>query len=277
MSRSGVFRGVAVVDFIKLYIVLVFIPVAAVAVPALLTWARDFNASARRIRRLDELIKVVSFWDGWMKTTATLVPTEGRRIEKTESYISTVINLARHDLADAGGEALAICKWGQYEELGKYELDFAAFQKFRAGLPWYRRAFLLYRTPNRRVRIPKTLFYMTLLLLPLNLFVSLGGHIVPSGLRSLEPWPFPGLHAFAAAHPVLSAVFDWAYLVGFALFNRREAIKFENDRRCYVQDRFWKRLGFTEEDGAPAKAREQESPAASGADVSAGHVAQSGK
>jgi hypothetical protein len=269
---------VAVVDFIKFYIVLVFIPIAAVAVPALFTWARDFNASARRMRRLDELSKVVSFWDSWMKTTATLVPTEGRRVEKTESFIITVINLARHDLADAGGEALTICKWGEYEELGKYKLDFAAFQKFRAGLPWYRRAFLLYRAPNRSASIPKTSFHLMLLWLAfLDLFEALGGRIGSPSLRAWEPWGISGLDAFAVAHPVLFQVGNWAFQVCIALFVRWEATSLEKKRRFYVRDRFWKRLGFAEEDGTPVKVEEQARPAASGADVSAGHIVQSGK
>lgn len=244
------------VDFIKLYIVLVFIPVAAVAVPALFTWARDFNAAARRMRRLDELSKVVSFWDSWMKTTATLVPADGERIEKTESLICMLVKLARRDLADAGYEALDICEWGEYEELWKYKLDFAGFQRFRAGLPWYRRAFLLYRAPNQFVRIPKVLFHLELLLTLLMLFVTFGGHIVPPSLRGWEPWPIRGSDAFAIAHPVLSQVVLWAFFVGLVLFLRWEATRFENDPRYYVQDRFSKRTGFTKGDGARAEAGE---------------------
>jgi hypothetical protein len=214
--------GVAVVDFIKLYIVLVFIPVAAVAVPALFTWARDFNATARRMRRLDELSKVVSFWDSWMKTTATLVPAEGERIEKTESLIRMLVNFARRDLVDAGYEALEICKWGEYEELWKYKLDFAGFQKFRAGLPWYRRVFLLYKAPNRFARIPKAMFHMELSLTLLVLYDTFGGRIVPSILRGWEPWPIRGADAFKIAHPVLGQVVLWAYFVGLVLFMRWE-------------------------------------------------------
>jgi hypothetical protein len=90
--------GVALADFIKLYIVLVFIPVAAIAVPALFTWARDFNGAARRMRRLDELSKVVSFWDSWMKTTAALVPADGERIEATESLICMILKTAVESL-----------------------------------------------------------------------------------------------------------------------------------------------------------------------------------
>jgi hypothetical protein len=96
-----------------------------------------------------------------------------------------MVKLARRDLADAAYEALDICNSGEYEELGKYKFDFAGFQKFRAGLPWYRRAFLLYRAPNRFVRIPKASFHLTLLWLALvQLFGVLGGGIVPPRLRA---------------------------------------------------------------------------------------------
>jgi hypothetical protein len=241
-----------VADFIKLYIVLVFIPVAAVTVPALLTWARDLNATARRMRRLDELDKVVRFWDSWMKTTATLVPFDGRYNANTESRIHGLVRLARVELADAGIEALFVRKSSEFEELGKYKLDFVEFQKFRAGLPWYRRVLLLYSAPNRFVRIPKVLFYLELSLTLLMLFVTFGGHIVPLSLREWEPWPIRSSDAFALAHPVLSRVVLWAYFVGLVLFMRWEVTRIENNRRCYVQDRIRERLGPTEEEVASA-------------------------
>ena len=63
-------------DFIKLYIVILLIPIAGIAVPAMITWARDLDATARRMRAVDEQNKIVAFWDNWAKSLDETKPTE---------------------------------------------------------------------------------------------------------------------------------------------------------------------------------------------------------
>src|ERR1039458_1049622 len=92
----------------RLYIVLIAIPAAAILVPALLTWARDLDATARRMRQLDEQNKIVSFWDNWMKTVSSVVPQEEDRNAKTELLIRSLTSSARHLLADAGADVVSL-------------------------------------------------------------------------------------------------------------------------------------------------------------------------
>src|ERR1035438_9006965 len=135
-------------DLVKLYVVLIFIPVAAIAVPAVLTWARDLDATARRMRQVDEQSKKGLFWDSWAKAATATMPHEEEQHTWAESRIGSLVRASRRELADAGEQVIEIYRSDADREFQKFELGFAEFQGFRAGLPWYRRAFLLYRAPN---------------------------------------------------------------------------------------------------------------------------------
>lgn len=79
--------------------------------------------------------------------------------QKTESLIRSLLTQSRRELADAGLRVASIYRRKEFRELQKYKLDFAGFQRFRDGLPWYRRAFLLYKAANDRAQIPQLAFH----------------------------------------------------------------------------------------------------------------------
>jgi len=232
-----------VADFIKLYIVLIFIPVAAILVPAWITWARDLDRTASRMRRVEELSKRVSFWEDWVKAVVAVTPPDEARNERTEFFIRALLISARHELADAGREALSIYKLDEYMELREFKLGFAEFQRFRAGLPWYRRAFLLYSAPNFAVRIPKFGFHLMLTMAVFALVTAPfpGGVSVRHYLSKL--WMLKGVDAFANAHRVAFDVIAFVYSICAPLWMRQVAIWRENDRSLYVRDRVRDRFG----------------------------------
>jgi hypothetical protein len=196
-------------DFIRLYVVLIFNPLAAILVPALITWARDLDATARRMRLIDEQSKIVGFWDNWVKAALATIPNEKERDTGTESLIHSLVWAARGELADAGRNVYSIYRWGEYRELRRFKLDFAGFQRFRAALPWYRRAFLLYRSPNNEARSPQFTFHLLLVVIVVGIPLGvLFGGTPEDPIRAHMPQVFNGIHVFRDAHPVLVLVPD---------------------------------------------------------------------
>jgi hypothetical protein len=158
---------------------------------------------------------------------------------------------ARDELADAGNVVFSIYKWDDYRALQKYKLDFAGFQKFRAGLPWYRRAFLLYSAPNFEVKIPKLAFH--LMLVPVVfLLITLPVHgITAFGHSFATSIPLQGIDTFWSAHQMFFAVFSLVNLVSLPLLTRQLAIWHENDRSLYIRDRIKARYCSSKVDGDP--------------------------
>jgi len=142
-------------DLVHTTFTLLIIPVAAIAIPALLTWARDLNSAARRVRRLEEQNSVVTFWENWIKTEELLRPTGtklGGKREKTMAYLAYQ---ARRELHRAGWDVIWIYRRWEYKLLDRYPLSHSQFQKYKSSLSWYRRAFFLYKAPNPQARMMK--------------------------------------------------------------------------------------------------------------------------
>jgi hypothetical protein len=239
-----------VADFIRLYIVLIFIPIAAISVPAIMTWARDLDATARRTRQIDEQSKIVNFWDNWVKAVVANMPAEERWNTGNEALIRDLIRASREELAGAGRSVISICHREEYREVQKFRLYFSEFKVFRAGLPWYRRALLLYNAPNANARLLHFLFFFFLAASVVGepLLALIGQiHPVHHPLTS-TPWLLQGVEAFASVHPVLARIFNFAYLLFSALFMRRGARKCENDQSLFVWDRISERMRSPDED-----------------------------
>jgi hypothetical protein len=77
-------------------VVTVVLPV----VGALIAWAKDLNASARRARALDEAIKRVQLWDSWFATTTHLEINTGSMV------LTARTELAAADLQQGGTTAV---------------------------------------------------------------------------------------------------------------------------------------------------------------------------
>jgi hypothetical protein len=228
----------------RLYIVLIAIPSAAIFVPALLTWAKDLDAIARRMRKLEEQNKIVSFWDNWMKTVSVVVPQKEEQNAKTESLIRALTSSARHLIADAGSEAVSIYRSSEYRAWEEYKLTFAQFQTYRAGISWYRRAFLLYKAPNFSAKVFKIMFHIVaagtiLAFIPRPFRRTLFG-----GFDGVLPWLGPphSVQVFLNEHPILGYLLYSAYCVGVAILTRQRSIKFENDSGYFIRDEVARRF-----------------------------------
>ena len=230
----------AISDFMRQYIVLIAIPVAAIIVPTLLTWARDLDATARRVRQLDEQNKIVSFWDNWMKTVSIVVPQEGDSNARTERLIRSLTSSARHLLADAGRDVVSIYRDAEYREFLKFRLRFEQFRAFRAGLSWYRRAFLLYKAPNPRAEVYEFLFHFYLVSASVVVPVSLIEIFKMHGVVGWLPPPRVVIGALLANSTILLLVIHLSFL-GVTVFLRQRSRRFENDQTYYVRDRIKRR------------------------------------
>jgi hypothetical protein len=217
----------------------------SIAVPAILTWARDLDATARRVRRLDEQSKIVAFWDSWLKIISATAPATKENTPKTEELIRVVTYEARRELADAGKKALWMYRLDEIRTHRRYPFRYAGFQRYRKTLPWISRALLLYRAPNPSARRAKISFYA-------NLAVQYILFTIPSfwvnHIPQVQPSDFTPEHLrWLHSHPRLAlsvlALFVLGLLtlvvvwVGMVIWMRHRSVMFENDRRYYIRDR----------------------------------------
>lgn len=202
---------------------LIGIPTAAIVVPAVLTWARDLNASARRTRQLDEQNKVVSFWENWLRVVASTEPSVKPRHADAEKSLSSLKEEVRSELARAGSDALFIYNADKRQVLveKRYAARFAAH---RASLSWFRRAFLLYRAPNAQSRYFKILFWVNNAMLPaVFLLQTLGTRMGIHKRSGSSPWANRVTHLDLVI--ILGLIF--LYWLGASAFHRWKSVQAE--------------------------------------------------
>jgi hypothetical protein len=127
-------------------------------------WLKERENSAKRSQRLDEAIKRVTFWEGWLKAIEPLDSGSEAAVWKDRARkqilsASDAIELLLHD------DAIP-------KNLAKKEEDFLLW---RQELPWWRRWLLLYKPARERAWIPRAIFYgylIVTLLMPLLLYVQ---------------------------------------------------------------------------------------------------------
>lgn len=228
----------AISEFVRTALILVCIPTLAILVPALLTWIRDLDALARRTRRLDEQTKIVSFWDTWMKTVASISPVSGH----TEKRIMAVRREALSELVTTGHSVLSIYRRAESRASSEFKLGFEEFRQFRASLPWLRRAFLLYKAPNSLAKLWKTGFYIyvvsTFIVIPYFLLIQYY-QIHPVELSKSWYWIFrsgltyPFNHPLSRARAISYFTFIFFYQYAFVFYSRKRSIKYEWDRTYF--------------------------------------------
>ena len=118
------------------------LPLAVTAViglsSAVFTWAKDWNASARRSRLLDEATKRVQFWDTWLKASSengTVLTEPQKEMARTE--VARVAELTYRYYQSA----LLQDTWTRQE-----------YKVYRERIGVFRQFFLLYRPPNPAAR-----------------------------------------------------------------------------------------------------------------------------
>jgi hypothetical protein len=126
-------------------------------VTVIATWAKDLNASAQRIRTLDEATKRAAFWDTWSKAMAAADP-EANQATFTFKVKNEV--LAAADSVEKAFHVLAVQQATDANVLREHEHSLDSISRVRRWL-------LLYRPPRVRAWIPRTFFYFYVIETPL--------------------------------------------------------------------------------------------------------------
>jgi hypothetical protein len=117
--------------------------------PVLIAWTHDRDINSLRMRKLDEAIKRVAFWDQWLKLSIQLAdPTDAAAIQRIEKELALL------------GRVLETDSFDFHEQLANQQSTAVQFKQVRRRLPFWRRWFLLY-TPERSLAwFPRILFYL---------------------------------------------------------------------------------------------------------------------
>ena len=192
------------------------------------------------MREVEECAKVVNFWDTWLKVVSSTKPSDGRNGSKTESMIGFLTEEARTELAEAGNSVLHVYRGWIFWALRRFKLSFEEFQNYRVTLPWYRRAFLLYKAPNLQARYPKKAFWY-LIILPVVETVVILPLLMTTKKINLPPMPY--VEPFLDQHAGLSLLLLLASYIALLVETRRRSIRYENDPSYFIQDwvirRYW--------------------------------------
>lgn len=124
-------------------------------------WAKDLNATAQRIRVLEDAMKRAQFWDTWSKALATVDPEANTADLKAQ--------LKAEILAAAEPVQLLFRK---PPENAPRLAGLAEFLSFRSSLSRFRRWLLLYKPPRGRAWVPRIFFYYYVMTIPLRPFLS---------------------------------------------------------------------------------------------------------
>lgn len=215
--------------------------VLGIAVPALLTWARDMSAQARRIRTLDELSKLVSFWGNFIKVSEEVTSIRNQLNNCQQNNLKLLAENSIQDLMRAGETAKNLYRpKNTLAQQAKFPLTFRQFQKYRSQLPLYRRALLLYKAPNPRAASMKLNLYYNLCFLPI-LWVGTWLHYRITK-KPMQWFPASKLGGLLESYPVLitlpslaviaSAAF--ALIISMYISLRRQVTECENVPRYYL-------------------------------------------
>jgi len=126
---------------------------AGTLISIVFSWAKELNASAQRMRALDEATRRTAFWDAWLK--AHLATSEANEdVEMLKSRVRAELSAAASPVEEAYRQRAALVHPGN--------VDRAAYQDFRRSLSRSRRWLLLYKPPRALAWVPRLFFYGSL-------------------------------------------------------------------------------------------------------------------
>ena len=76
-------------ESVRAILALVAVPLVAILIPAALALARDFSASSRRVRKIEEQNRILAFWENWLRIESSVAIDE-RPDQKAEEQISEI-------------------------------------------------------------------------------------------------------------------------------------------------------------------------------------------
>jgi hypothetical protein len=229
-------------DLTRTILVLVAIPLAAILVPAVLTWARDLSALSRRVRQLEEQSKVITFWENWMRVESS-VPISGKYPDyEAERLISDIKSAVRRELADAGRSTLTIYKMEEVRLYRRFPLTFKKFRLYRRRLSAFRRAFLFYKAPNPLAKYGHAFFHFILAEYALGVgilaWVTLAK--IWENPKSFQ-WLLHKLSLWQNDLLLLPLPIGLVLIIWLTFLMRSSVIQVENNRLNYVRDQILRR------------------------------------
>jgi hypothetical protein len=120
-------------------------------------WAKDLNATAKRLRVLEDAMKRAQFWDTWSKALATVDPESNT--EDLRARVKAEI------LAAADSVQVAFRKPPAKVSPGTPPAQVSSLSRFR-------RWFLLYKPSRPRAWVPRIFFYYYVLSIPIRPMVT---------------------------------------------------------------------------------------------------------
>jgi hypothetical protein len=127
-----------------------FLAVATALVTIATNWIRERDARVQRAKELDEAIKIVSFWESWLKNIETLkltVDEDFRMRAQTQMF----------DVSRRVEGLVTAFMAGPKPKPTRQE-----FLVTRRSLPWWRRWLLLYRPGRKWAWVPRIVFYYSI-------------------------------------------------------------------------------------------------------------------
>lgn len=130
---------------------------AAALIGAVITWAKDLNASARRARFLDESLKSVQFWEIWLR----VLDQADEDLSAEKAAVIIELRLTGESVRTRLRDRRSVRDWTLKE-----------FLTYQERIPNWRRVLLLYRAPSGPSRLAKYLFFFCISQ-PLVMFLAI--------------------------------------------------------------------------------------------------------
>ena len=131
-------------------------------VPVFLSWSHDRDASSARMRKLDEAVKKIAFWEQWLKLSNQICDPDNQthvvRVQKELTQLAEVLE------ADSAFVQI---------EMAKQHGRSSAFHQKVQALPFWSRLFLFYRPARSLAWFPRLFFYSGLCIAVILLFTLL--------------------------------------------------------------------------------------------------------
>jgi hypothetical protein len=196
------------------------------------------------MRSLEEQQKRVTFWESWTKAVSS---TElSKKLPSNpihEVSVDALKQEARRELVRAAHVVNMLylpktaLEFSKYKH--KYRLTLKEFQAYRSKLPWYRRAFLLYRAPNPAAARMKFVIHLSLSFSILEIIVLQSR--IPAVQRIMNTPPPTWFSVLTVTHVVTALLIVLVFfiittgaLVGGYFVMYRMVIKYENNPRFYL-------------------------------------------
>ena len=148
---------------------------AGTLIPAAVEWVHAHDVHAARLRKLDEAVKRVTFWDQWLKLSIQVAdPTDAASIQKIEKELAVLGHILESD------------SYFFHEELTRQQNTAEEYNTKLHALRFWRRWPLLYAPARSVAWFPRILFFIGVLTLGLFVLSEIVTRINFGGFTLIE-------------------------------------------------------------------------------------------